>query len=344
MLQAIASSFLFRVSIFGLRALPVTAIILAAGKSTRMNSARPKPLHEVCGRPMLWYVLRACYDAGCEKVMVVVGHGRDEITTQFGDDRRIIWIDQAQQLGSGHAARMCEKHLKKIDGDVFVLAGDAPLIRGEVLRTLLEAHREDSAAASMATAVFDNPYGFARIVRDAKGDFSAIVEESEATAEQRAIKEVFPAYYCVNSTELVRAIAKLTPDKSKREYYLSDIFAILMKQGKKIVAVQAVEPEDTLTVNTRQQLAEIDLVMQDRIQRQMRDNGVTIVSSYNTYIETGASIGKDTVIHPFSFVGRDCTIGPECTIGPFARIPRDAVIPESTTILGHPAQDTGMMI
>src|SRR6266567_508061 len=114
----------------------VAAIILAAGKSTRMKSRRPKVLHEVCGRPMLDYVLRACYDAGCDSVFVVVGHGKDEVIGQFGDDKRIVWIEQTEQLGTGHAARMCEPWLKDFHGDVFILAGDGPLIRGQVLKTL----------------------------------------------------------------------------------------------------------------------------------------------------------------------------------------------------------------
>src|SRR5688572_17802521 len=175
-----------------------TAIILAAGKSTRMKSKRPKPLHEVCGRAVLDYVLRACYEAGCDRVIVVVGHGKDEVVSQFGRDDRIQWVEQTEQLGTGHAARMCEKQLREQPGDdVFILAGDGPLIRAEVLRTLLNAHREDKAAASMATAMLEDPTGYGRIVRDAKGEFVRIVEHADATPEQREIREVFPSYYCV---------------------------------------------------------------------------------------------------------------------------------------------------
>src|SRR5688572_26314626 len=180
--------------------LSTTAIILAAGKSTRMKSKRPKVLHEICGRPMLDYVFRACYDAGCERILCVVGHGKDEVTEQFERDRRIRWIEQTEQLGTGHAARMCEGELKKQgSGDVFILAGDGPLIRGEVLKTLLGAHREEKAAASMATAMLDDPTGYGRIVRDADGNFLDIVEQVDCTPEQREIREVFPSYYCARS-------------------------------------------------------------------------------------------------------------------------------------------------
>src|SRR5258708_7817798 len=157
-------------------AMSSTAIILAAGKSTRMKSKRPKPLHEVCGKAMLHYVLEACYEAGCHRVLVVIGFGKDEILAEFGHDKRITWVEQTEQLGTGHAARMCEGHLKDFHGDVFILAGDGPLIRGEVLRTLHNAHREEHAAASMATAILDDPTGYGRAVRDAEGQFIALLE------------------------------------------------------------------------------------------------------------------------------------------------------------------------
>lgn len=315
-----------------------TAIILAAGKSTRIKSNRPKPLHEVCGRPMLEYVLRACYDAGCDKVVVVVGHGKEEIMAAFADDRRIVWVEQKEQLGTGHAARMCEAEIKKHGGDVFILTGDGPLIRGEVLKTLLRAHRDDHAAGTLATAVLDNPFGYGRITRDAKGDFLAIVEEADATPEQKLIKEVFPSYYCLKAPELLHALSQLKNNNKKGEYYLTDIFEILRKAGKKVVAVQAVAAEDTLGVNTRQQLAEIDLIMQERIQRNLRENGVTIVNSFNTYIESGVTVGHETVIQPFTFIGRDAAIGANCVIGPFARVPRCSVVTEGTSLSGNPSE------
>jgi bifunctional UDP-N-acetylglucosamine pyrophosphorylase/glucosamine-1-phosphate N-acetyltransferase len=309
-----------------------SAIILAAGKSTRMKSARPKPLHEVCGRPMLEYVLRACFDADCSRVIVVVGHGKDEIISQFGDDGRIQWVEQTEQLGTGHAARMCEGILKEHDSDVFVLTGDGPLIRGEVLRTLLHAHREENAAASMATAVLDDPTGYGRIVRDEAGDFVEIIEQADATPQQRDIREVFPSYYCIRSDDLTFALSKLTNENAKREYYLTDIYSILRKAGKKVLAVQAVTQEDSLAVNDRIQQAEVDAIMQDRIHRKLRAEGVTIVSSVNTYIEDGVAIGRDTVIQPFSFIGRDSSIGPDCIVGPFARLPRESIVPAGTAI------------
>src|SRR5687768_3334924 len=312
-----------------------TAIILAAGKSTRMKSKRSKVLHEVCGKPMLEFVLGACYGAGCNKILAVVGHGKDEVIAQFGQDRRITFVEQTEQLGTGHAARMCEPYLKDHAGDVFILAGDGPLITAGVLSTLLKAHKDDRAAASMATAVLDDPFGYGRIVRDDAGEFLEIIEQADATAEQREIREVFPSIYCVRTADLLLALSQLKNENKKREYYLTDIYGILRAAGRKVTAVQAVAAEEVLAINTREQLAQVDAVMQDRIQRQLREAGVTVVSPENTYVEAGVTIGADTTLRPFTFVGRDASIGPDCVIGPFASVPRDAILPEGSVLSGN---------
>ncbi len=310
----------------------LTAVILAAGKSTRMKSQRPKPLHEVCGRPMLEYILRACYDAGCTRVIVVVGYGKEEVMAAFGHDKRIHWVEQTEQLGTGHAVRVCEPELKQVSGDVFILAGDVPLIRGEVLKTLLQAHRQEHVSASMATALLEDPTGYGRICRDAKGEFVEIVEQIDCSPEQREIREVFPSYYCLKVDELLWALAKLTPNNKKGEYYLTDIYGHMVKAGKRVLA--AVTADDVIAPNSRHELAVADAVMQERIQRQVRDVGVTIVSPDNTYIEDGAGVGPDTTIHPFSFIGRDASIGAQCVIGPFGMVPRSAVVREGSTVSG----------
>jgi bifunctional UDP-N-acetylglucosamine pyrophosphorylase/glucosamine-1-phosphate N-acetyltransferase len=321
-----------------------TAIILAAGKSTRMKSKRPKALHEVCGKPMLHYILEACYDAGVTRALVVVGHGKDEVMACFGGDKRIHFVEQTEQLGTGHAARMCVPELQKLHGDVFVLAGDVPLLRGQVLQTLLRAHKDEKAAASMATAVLEDPTGYGRIVRDDAGEFLEIVEQIDATPEQREIREVFPSYYCLKVEELIFALGKLSNTTNKKgEYYLTDVYGILRNAGKKVVAVQAATYEDVLAPNTRQQLVEADAVMQDRIQRTLLEAGVTIVSPVNTYIESGVTIGPDTVVQPHTFIGRDSSIGENCTIGPFACLPRESIVPEGATVAGNVSAENAIL-
>jgi bifunctional UDP-N-acetylglucosamine pyrophosphorylase/glucosamine-1-phosphate N-acetyltransferase len=321
----------------------LTAIILAAGKSTRMKSRRAKPLHEICGRPMLYYIAHACFAAGCGRLLVVVGYGKDEIVAQFGGDERITFVEQTEQLGTGHAARVCEPQLRGTQGDVFILAGDVPLTRAEALRTLLRAHREERAAASMATAILDDPTGYGRVVRDAKGDFVKIVEQLDCTPEQREIKEVFPSYYCCRAEDLLFALSRLKNENKKGEYYLTDIFEILKNAGKKVVAVQAVTAEDVTAPNTREQLAQADCLMQERIQRQLYEAGVTIVSPQNTYVESGATIGPDTVLQPYTFVGRDASIGRDCTIGPHAVVPRESILPDGSVIAGNVTVENAML-
>src|SRR5688572_4734520 len=320
----------------------LTAIILAAGKSTRMKSKRPKALHEICGKPMLQYVLDACYEAGCTRILLVVGHGKDEVIAQFEHDQRIVWVEQTEQLGTGHAARMCEPYLRQQAGEVFILTAAGPLIRGEVLRTLLREHREQFAAASMATAVLEDPTGYGRVIRDAAGEFVEIIEQADATPEQREIREVFPSYYCVRSEELLLALSKLKNENKKKEYYLTDIYGILRNANHKIVAVQAVTQEDVLSVNDRDQQAQVDAIMQDRIQRHLRQGGVTIVSAINTYIEAGTAIGADTIVRPFSFIGRDSTIGAGCEIGPFACVPPETIVPEGSAVSGNVGTDVSV--
>jgi bifunctional UDP-N-acetylglucosamine pyrophosphorylase/glucosamine-1-phosphate N-acetyltransferase len=238
---------------------------------------------------------------------------------------------------------MCVPELRKSTGDVLILVGDVPLTRSEVLRTLLRVHRDEHAAASMATAILDDPTGYGRVVRDAQGEFVRIVEQIDCTPPEREIREVFPSYYCVKVEDLLLALSKLTNDNKKGEYYLTDIFEILSKSGRKVTAVQAVTAEDVMAPNNRQQLAEADAIMQDRIQRQLQDSGVTIISPPNTYIEAGASIGQDTVIQPFTFIGGGSSIGPDCTIGPFAVLPRNSIVPEGTTIAGNVSVESAML-
>lgn len=332
-----------------------------------MKSRVPKVLHEVCGRPMLEHILLAAYEAGCTRAIVVVGHGKEQVMARFAADGRIAWVEQTEQLGSGHAVMACMAKLREMAGgagkaaaksrgrsraagngqagaaEVIILAGDGPLIRAEVLTTMLQAHREERAAASIATAVLDDPTGYGRILRDRRGDFVRIVEQIDATASQRKIKEIFPSYSCAQVPELLWALERLTNDNAKGEYYLTDVFGILRKARKKVVAVQAVAAEDVCGVNTRQQLAEVDSIMQERIQRRLRESGVTIVSSATTYIEAGVNAGADTIVQPFSFIGRDSSVGPGCVIGPFACLPRQSLVPEGATVAGNAASGAGAL-
>lgn len=297
------------------------AIVLAAGKSTRMRSEVPKVLHEICGRPMLGYVLEACRDAGAREILVVVGHGQQRVRECFGGEGDLIWVEQAEQKGTGHAVQMCEQHLaRRGEEAVLVVAGDMPLLRGAVLRALLEAHRSAGNAATVATAVLDDPTGYGRILRDGQGRFLGIAEDRDATDAQRAIREVNVSCYCFQPGPLLEALGEIRPDNAKGEYYLTDVLGVLRERGERVDAVALVPPEQALGVNTRADLAVISRLMQDRIQASWMERGVTIVDPESTWIEYGASAGADVTIYPFSFVARGARIEPGSRVGPFAHV------------------------
>jgi bifunctional UDP-N-acetylglucosamine pyrophosphorylase / glucosamine-1-phosphate N-acetyltransferase len=310
-----------------------TAIILAAGVSSRMNTQLPKVLHEVCGRAMLAFVLDACRGAGIEKVYVIVGYGKDQVIERFKDDENIVWIEQTEQKGTGHAVMCCREHLADFDGDTLVLCGDGPLIRTETLKTLIEKHQQENSAATLATALLDHPDGYGRIIRDTYGNIQGIIEQSDCSEAQRQIKEVNPSYYCFKNKTLFDALSQITPDNVKNEYYLTDAMHLIIAKGQKVVAVTAVVAEDAISVNSREQLSEVNKIMQLRIQKKLMDNGVTIVDPPNTWIDARARIGMDTIIEPFTYIHGKVEIGKNCRVGPFAYL-RDGTVLGSDVILG----------
>jgi bifunctional UDP-N-acetylglucosamine pyrophosphorylase/glucosamine-1-phosphate N-acetyltransferase len=308
------------------------AIVLAAGVSSRMNTQMAKVLHEVCGRPMLAYVLDACHKVGVSKIYVVVGFSAGQVKERFaGND--IVWVQQDEQLGTAHAVLCCKEHVKDFVGETLVLCGDAPLIRAEILRTLIEKHEAEQSAATLATAVLDDPTGYGRIIRDVYGNIQGIIEDSDCTREQLAIKEVNPSYYLFNNKILFEAIEKVKPDNVKKEYYLTDAVSNIIATGHKVTAVTAVRPEEAMGVNSRAELSAASKIMQRRIQRQLMENGVTIVDPDNTWIDARAQIGQDTVIEPFTYIHGEVRIGQGCRIGPFAYL-RHGTVLKNDVVLG----------
>ncbi|XAL99210.1 NTP transferase domain-containing protein [Phycisphaeraceae bacterium D3-23] len=245
---------------------PPAAIILAAGKGTRMKSDLPKVLHEVAGRPMVWWVVQACKEAGADLCVVVVGYKGELVREALAEETGVAFVEQTEQLGTAHAAQMAEPVFEgRAVGDVFVLAGDGPLIRGKTLARLLEVHRRTGAASTLATSVIDDPTGYGRIVRTADGSFSAIVEQKDATPDQLAIREVNPSYYCFRGDALFKTIDQVGSANSQGEYYITDAPGLLKQQGQTVTVVDAVPPEDVLSINTLEQLAEVDRILQDRL-------------------------------------------------------------------------------
>ena len=304
-----------------------------------MNSAAPKVLHEVCGKPMLWYVIEACRQATGSKLAVVVGHGRDEVIRAFAGHTDISWVEQREQKGTGHAALVCEEALKGFDGSVLIIAGDMPLIHKETLEKLLVENARTGHALTLATSILDDPTGYGRILRNSAGDLLGIVEERDCSPEQRRIREVNVSYYCFDGARLFEILHQLSCNNAKGEYYITDAVAISLAAGYGAGAIPAVPAEDAMGINSRADLALIARMMQDRIQAEWMEQGVTIVDPANTWIESGASIGRDAVIYPFSFIGRDTVVGERCRIGPFGHVASGDVIDAGASVGPSPGQE-----
>jgi len=249
--------------------MPVTAIILAAGKGLRMKSDLPKVLHEVCGRPMLAYVVDACRQAGVDRLIGVIGHQAALVRQAFTQlDGQMTWVEQRHQLGSGHAIMVCREHLERLSGPVLVVAGDGPLIRPSTLRALLETHRRENAACTLATSILANPGRYGRIIRNDQGELQGIVEYLDATEQQRRTKEVNVSLYCFDAASLLEALGRLTNHNAKNEYYLTDVLGLLKARGKTLAAVPAVPQEDVVGVNTLEELQEVNRIMAARSNRE----------------------------------------------------------------------------
>ena len=253
------------------------AIIMAAGKGTRMGSDLPKVLHPVAGRAMVHWVLDACEAAGAQRQVVIVGHGREQVEAELAARADCVFVEQREQLGTGHAVMQAgplyREHAEQTD--VLVLAGDGPLIRPETLTQLVQRHRTTGAAATLATARLDDPAGYGRIVRDGEGRFVRIVEEKDADAAERAIDEVNPSYYCFRAAELFEALSQTDNANANGEYYLPDVLEILLRRGEGggagdggrtgVQVVDAVPAEDVLSINTPVQQEQVDAILRRRL-------------------------------------------------------------------------------
>ncbi len=297
---------------------PVKSLIMAAGMSTRMKSARSKVLHEVCGKMILEYVLDAARGAGIGEQIVIVGAMRDQVQAAFASAKDVAWVVQEPQRGTGHAAMVARKALAGFRGDVVVLVGDAPMIRPETVRTLLETHRREQAAVTLVTAILDDPKWFGRIVRDSSGNLRRIVEAKDATAEELKIREVNPAFYAFRWPALEKVLDRLTDANAKREYYLTDAVGLLIADGRKAVAVAATRPEEVEAVNSRCDLAHVSALMRQRILDGLMAEGVTIEDPATTYVDWNVTIGPDTVVHPCTIIRSGSRIGAGSRVGPLA--------------------------
>jgi len=309
----------------------LTAIIMAAGKSTRMKSRLPKPLHLLCGKPLLSYLLDACRSAGVARTIVVVGHEAERVQEVFRG--RCEFALQEEQLGTGHAVMSARPLLNDYGGDLLVLPGDTPLIGGETLRKLAEHHYSSGAVATLLTAVLPHDAGmYGRVLRDPDGKVTGIVEAKDASPQQLAVREINTSIYCFNAPALFDALREIRPDNAQGEYYLTDVIGLFTRKGDQVEAVIADDWQVTLGVNTRVELADVAARLRWRIMEKLMLSGVTIVDPTNTYIDADVQIGQDTVVHPNTYILGNTVIGEECEIGPMARI-ESSQIGNRTTVI-----------
>lgn len=308
----------------------VAVLILAAGEGTRMKSERSKVLHEVCGRPMVRWVLSAVRPLKPASIDLIVGHKADQVRAELAQEK-ISYVTQGQQLGTGHAVRLAGRRLKNFKGDVLVLCADTPLIAADTLQGLLSFHRKRRNAATILSAHFSNPFSYGRIVRLPSGQVTGIVEEKDATPQQRAITEINSGIYCFKSPLIWQALSRVRNDNAKKEYYLTDVIGILDRAGEKVDAFSQVQPDEIMGVNNRRDLSVAEAKMRRAICERHMLEGVTIIDPATTHISAQAQIGRDTVLLPGTIIEGSSHIGAGCLIGPYACI-KDSTVADQAEV------------
>ena len=307
-----------------------TSVILAAGMGTRMKSKMPKVLHKVCGKPLSKWVIDASKAAGADKVCAVVGHKAETVKEVLGDVCEFAL--QAEQKGTGHAVMQAIDVIKNSKGEVVILNGDTPLITAETINKAIEYHKNNGNQATVITAILDDATGYGRIVRDNDGSVLKIVEQKDASEEEKKINEVNSGMYVFDAQSLVYALDKITPNNAQGEYYLTDTLEILLSAGKKIGGYAISDNDEIRGINDRVQLNEAENIMQKRINEYHMRNGVTMRNPERVYIEDGVEIGNDTEICQNVTIKSGTKIGSDCVIGSGSMLDR-AVIHDGVDVL-----------
>jgi bifunctional UDP-N-acetylglucosamine pyrophosphorylase/glucosamine-1-phosphate N-acetyltransferase len=298
----------------------LAAIILAAGKGTRMKSDLVKVLHPLLGVPMLSYPIDLSLNGiNSGKTIVVVGYQGEKIRAHFTDDR-LTFVDQGDPLGTGHAVLCAEEHLKGFKGTVLILYGDVPLLKAESLRRFIDVHESNGGAITVMTTVLEDPAGYGRIVRADGGKVQRIVEDKDASPDEVSIKEINTGIYCVDSRFLFEALGQVRQDNVQGEYYLTDIVAIANGQKRKVYPFVAEDSAEVMGINTRVDLAKADEILRNELLTGMMLDGVTIVDPKTTYIDKPVRVGRDTVIYPNCYLQGETIVGERCTIEPSSKI------------------------
>ena len=307
----------------------IFAVVLAAGQGTRMKSKLYKVLHPVCGKSMVEHVIDNINTLNTNRIVTVVGHGAEMVKETLGNKSE--YVLQAEQLGTAHAIQQADQLLGSLEGTTLVVCGDTPLIRPETMQALFDHHQKTNAKATILTAITDNPTGYGRILRDSTGQVSQIVEQKDATEEQRLVKEINTGTYCFDNKLLFETLKLVKNDNAQGEYYLPDVIEILQKQGEVVSAYVTNDFDETLGVNDRFALSQAEELMRARINERHMRNGVTIINPATTHISSEAIIGSDTIIKPGTVIEGKTVIGEDCIIGPNSHVV-NTTIGDRTTI------------
>jgi bifunctional UDP-N-acetylglucosamine pyrophosphorylase/glucosamine-1-phosphate N-acetyltransferase len=343
-------------------------LILAAGLGTRMKSRRAKVLHELGGSPLVAHVVRAAFELTPGTIFTVVGHQAADVEAAVRDEAKRVeaerdvvrrgdtgreeqagmpalpgplsgalsvpelkFVLQTEQRGTGHAVMAARDPLTKTGGHLVVLPGDAPLIKAETLRRLVETQKAEANDVTMLTVEMDDPTGYGRIMKDSNGRFLRIVEQKDGSPEELAVKEVGVSIYCFNTAALIEALDNLNTDNAQGEYYLTDVPKIMQSRGRRVGLLLHSDPEEVAGVNTRVELAELERKLRERKLRELMLSGVTIIDPATTYIQQHVEIGQDTIIHPQVIIEGRSKIGSGCTIHSWTRM-KNVEIGDNVTI------------
>ncbi len=307
----------------------LVAVVLAAGKGTRMKSRYPKVLHQVAGRPMLHYVLDAVSEAGAATTVVVAGYGYDAVRAAVGDAVEVVL--QEEQRGTAHAVMQAREALSGFAWDILVVCGDTPLITGRTLAGLVSHHRAKGAAATVLTATVEDPTGYGRVIRDEDGMVARIIEQKDAAPDELAVREINTGVYCFSAAGFFDSLRKINNYNQQGEYYLTDIIAIYVADGRPVTSYSAQDPLEIIGINDRVQLAAAEKIIRRRVLERLMGSGVTIVDPDSTYVDATAQVGTDTVIHPQTFVRGRSVIGKDCSLGPCTQLV-NAVLGDGVTV------------
>lgn len=308
------------------------SIILAAGKGTRMKSAIPKVLHKIMDKTLLGYVLDNVKNI-VDESFVIVGHQAEEVENYLKNNyKNVETVLQSPQLGTGHAVSMVCPYLTDFSGEVLILCGDTPLIKEETLKKFVDFHNSKESDITVMSAIFDTPANYGRIVRNSNNSLKCIVEEKDASYEEKLIKEINAGIYCLNWEKVKNAFSQLSSNNAQGEYYLTDIIEWGNKQNLSVNAYTLENNEEIFGINSRKNLAEATKMMNTRKLNELMENGVTIIDPTNTWISDDTQIDRDTVIYPSTYIEGKNIIGQNCKIGPFAHLRGNVVIADNIKI------------